>query len=80
MNDIKPSNYNNLYSNGLINTYDLNRIQNMGNNYNNDSHNQTIVNMTNNITNNNLQEVGMNEKSFEKMLDRTLKRSGHKFK
>ena len=53
-NDIKPSNYNNLYSNGLINTYDLNRIQNMGNNYNNDSHNQTIVNMTNNITNNNL--------------------------
>ena len=79
-NDIRPSNYNNLYSNGLINTYDLNRIQNMGNNYNNDSHNQTIVNMTNNITNNNLQEVGMNEKSFEKMLDRTLKRSGHKFK
>lgn len=79
-NDIKPSNYNNLYSNGLINTYDLNRIQNMGNNYNNDSHNQTIVNMTNNITNNNLQDVGMNEKSFEKMLDRTLKRSGHKFR
>lgn len=74
------SGYNNLDVFG--NTTDLNSMANraMNNTTNNSSDNSTIVQMDVNIVNNNLQDVGMNEKNIEKVIRKVVKTDGRRFK
>lgn len=64
------------------NTTDLNSMANraMNNTTNNSSDNSTIVQMDVNIVNNNLQDVGMNEKNIEKVIRKVVKTDGRRFK
>lgn len=73
--------YNNLGVFG--NTTDLNSMANraMNNTTNNNSNeNSTVINMDVNIVNNDLKDVGMNEKHVAKVVRNVLKEDGRRFK
>lgn len=73
--------YNNLDVFG--NTTDLNSMADRAMNNttnNNSSDNSTVINMDVNIVNNNLQDVGMNEKNVAKVVRNVLKEDGRRFK